>query len=207
MVIWEQVSHQAAIAGTVRDVQMQQPIAGAWVALTSAPAEFTAWLALKAKQYGDTWATLVERPDRTRTSLDGHFHFVDLPNGQYTLTASLPGAGSRFATAQATVTVSRDSQGNLTLVAADLALPPTTIKGQVTGQNNSPVVLARVRVQGSGEESYSDGQGQFTLAGIETGNRTVLVSAQGYKPASQAIQVAQPGVVQALNVALVAATT
>lgn len=199
---WEEVRHQVAIVGRVTDARTARAIGGAQVRITAAPAAFTEWLATRAKQYGTQWAGMVERPDQTRTSADGHFHFLDLPDGQYTLTASLPGSGSRYGTAQAQVTVSRDPQGNITMAAADIALPPTTLKGRVSRADASPVVLAEVRVKGSGERALSDGQGQYLLTGVETGNRTVLVSAQGFQPASRTALLSDAGSVKTADVVM-----
>ena len=148
--------------------------------------------------------TLVERPDRTLTVEDGHFHFLDLPDGQYTLEASLPGSGTRFGTAQAQATVER-AQGKIAMAAADIALPPTTLKGRITSQNqNKPVFMAQVRVKGSGESAFTDSNGCYLLAGLEAGNRTLLVSATGYQPlAPQTVQLSAAGAVQTKDIILV----
>ncbi len=203
MVSWEVARHQVAIAGRVTNAQTGQAIGGAQVRITAAPLEFTDWLALQAKQYGDAWAAMSERPDRTRTAPDGHFHFMDLPDGSYTLTAALPGVGTRYSTAQVAVAISRDAQGHINLVSTSLALPPTTLKGVVTGTGAAPVAMAEVRVKGSGERAFTDSQGRYLLAGLEVGNRTVLISAQGYQPASQAVTLSAAGVEQSLNFSLV----
>jgi len=88
----------------------------------------------------------------------------------------------------------------------DLALPATAIAGQVTATDSTPVVLAAVTVQGSGERVYSDGQGRYRLVALEAGTRTLVVSAQGFQSATQAVQLAQAGAVQTVNVALTRAT-
>jgi hypothetical protein len=146
---------------------------------------------------------MVERPDQTQTAADGHFHFLDLPDGDYTLTASLPGFGSRYGTAQRQVTVSRNAEGRILMAPADIVLPPTTLKGRIVGQNDNPVGVAEVRVQGSGERAFSDGQGNYLMNGLEVGKRTVAVSAQGYQSASQAVVLGEAGNVQMLNFTLV----
>ncbi|MGG6297727.1 carboxypeptidase-like regulatory domain-containing protein [Leptolyngbya sp. AN02str] len=83
---------RVTIAGQVIDTA-QQPIAGARVEITQAPAAFTQRLALKAMPYGDRWEHLQERCDRTHTAPDGLFYFTDVPPGHYTLTASYPKTG------------------------------------------------------------------------------------------------------------------
>jgi hypothetical protein len=99
--------------------------------------------------------------------------------------------------------VARDAQGHLTLAAIDLALPSTAVTGQVTGPSNVPVSLAEVRIQGSGERTFSDSQGQYLLSDLETGSRTMLVAAQGYQPASMVIQINSAGALQTVNFPLV----
>ena len=202
MTQWETVRHQVAIAGQVSDAQGNVPLGGARVRITSGPAVFTNWLAVHALQYGEAWATLPKRPDQVLTAADGHFHFMDLPNGQYTLTVSLPGAGTRYGSAQVQATVSRNAQGKITMAASDIALPPTTIKGRVNGPGNANVAMAKIRVQGSGEQTFSDGQGRYLLTGLETGSRTVLVTAQGFRPLSRPVTLTAAGAVQTLDFAL-----
>jgi Carboxypeptidase regulatory-like domain len=206
VVTWEIVRHRVAIAGRVTDAQTGRTIGGAQVRITTAPAAFTAWLAMRAIQGGARWVAMVERPDQTRTAADGHFHFLDLPAGQYTLTASLPGLGSRYGTAEKQAMVSRDAQGNITMAAADIALPPTTLKGEITDQDGDRVALVEVRLKGSGERAFSDAQGRYMLAGLEAGQHTVLVSAQGYRPASRTVLISPAGTVQTLNAVLVPST-
>lgn len=205
MAEWEVVRHQVAIAGQVSDAQTGESIGRARVAITAAPAAFTDWLAIHARQYGERWTTMVQRPDRTLTAIDGHFHFLDLPDGQYTLVASLPDLGTRYGTAQVIIDVSRDAQGDLVLATADMVLPPTTIEGRLTEQGVTPpvnVVMAEVRIKGSGEQVFSDDQGHYRLRGVETGERTVLVSAPGYQPAAQGVQLNQAGEEQTLDFTL-----
>jgi carbon monoxide dehydrogenase subunit G len=197
---------QVAIAGRVTDAQTGQALSGVQVTITAAPAAFNSWLSLHAKQYEARWDAMVERADRTRTAKDGHYHFLDLPAGQYTLTASFPGVGSRYGTvdvkAKVVVSKARSDPGKISWVAADIALPPTTLKGQVTSADTQPVFFANVLIQGSGERTYSDAQGNYRLVGLEVGARTVQVSAQGYKTNSQTVQLSQAGVAQSLNIVL-----
>ena len=200
------VRHQAAIAGRVTDTQTGRGLGAALVRITAAPAEFMAWLNLHALQYGAMWTTRLDRLDQTVTAADGHFHFVDLPNGQYTLTASLPGLGSRYGAQQAQATVARTAEGKIVMAVADLALSPTTLMGKVTGPNGATVVMAQVRVNGSGERTYSNGQGRYLLTGLEVGNRKVSVSAQGFQPVTQAMTLGAAGDERTLNFSLVPST-
>lgn len=206
MVKIEATRHQVAVAGQVTDKQTGWTIDGAQIEVTSAPPEFTDWLDNRRIQYGDRWNSMVERPDRTRTEPDGHFHFIDLPGGQYTLTASLLSAGSRYGTAQVNLTISVNASGNVTMASADIVLPSTTIKGKVTKQGGGAVTMAEVRVKGSGERVFSNSKGEYLLTGLEKGQRTVLVFAQGYKMGSQTAQVNR-GAVKTLNFVLLPPTS
>jgi hypothetical protein len=198
----EPTRHQVAIAGSVINAQTGAAIGRARVEITAAPDAFADWLALLAVQYGGRWAAMGERPDRTHTAVDGHFHFMDLPDGDYALTASLPGSGTRYATAQAQATVTRDGKGNLTMVAADMTVPSTALTGLVTDQGSGEAVLmAQVRMEGSGERAFSDREGRYLLAGLEAGKRTVVVSAPGYSTVTRTVQLSQGETVE-LDVAL-----
>ena len=192
---WEIVRHAVAITGSVSDAQTGKAIGGAMVTITDAPAEFTTWLETRAKQFGARWQTMAERPDRTWAAGDGHFHFLDLPNGDYTLVASLPGSGSRYGIAEEDATV--------------FQLPPTTLKGTVTTVTTEgavPVTLAEVKVSGSGETAFSDNQGRYLLTGLEKGLRTILVDARGFQPTSQVVGLVAAGVEEILDVVLVVQT-
>lgn len=205
MVKIEPTRHQVAVAGQVTDKETGRVVSGAQVAISTAPAAFNNWLAIKKLQYGERWESMTERPDRTRTASDGYYYFMDLPDGQYQLTASLPGSGSRYDTAQADITVARDSKGNLTMVAAPFAMPPTTLKGKVSRKVSdtevTPVVMADIRMKGSGEHAFSNDKGEYRITGLEKGNRTVQVSAKGLKTASQAASLSQ-GAVKTLDFVL-----
>src|SRR5262245_21527470 len=128
---FETFGRKARIAGRVSDAQTGKPLAGAQVAITNGPQAVTA--------------------------ADGFFRFLDLPAGSYTLTASLPGKGSRWGTASKPVALGG------ALAKVDLALPATTVKGKVKDPSGQAVRMAEVRVQGSNESAWSDAQGNYVL--------------------------------------------
>ncbi len=198
---WDVVRHQVAIAGRITDQRTGKPLPGARVTITGPPA-FTARLALQAQQYGDRWERMSERPDRTRAAADGHFHFLDLPAGPYTLTAVLPDAGSRYGPRTIAVEVARAEGGELALVAADLALPSTSVTGRIVQSDDAAVAMAEVRIRGSGERTFSRGDGKYLLSALETGTRTLLASARGYQQATQIVELGEAGEVRTVNVTL-----
>lgn len=200
---WEIIQHAVAISGRVIDAQTNKGIGRARVEITAGPSEFMNALALQATASGKRWEGLQDRSDRKITAADGHFHFLDLPNGTYTLNATLPGSGSRYGTAQITLVVSRDSLGNLIMTTADIHLPPTTLTGKITDQSSAnPIFMAQLRIAGSNETTYSDDQGDYWLTGLETGRREIKVSAQGYTSASDTVDLTTAGTAVTRNIAL-----
>jgi Carboxypeptidase regulatory-like domain len=199
---WEIVRHRAAIAGRITDAQTGRPVSGARVAITAGPPQLTGRLALLAVQHGSAWATLAERPDRTRAAADGFFRFLDLPAGEYTLEGSLPGSGSRYGTVTAQVTLAADGQGQIALQTVDFALPATTILGRVSDPSDAAVRLAEIRVQGSGERAFSDAQGHYALTGVEAGSRRLTIAAGGFQSTSETVSISQPGLVVTRDVTL-----
>jgi hypothetical protein len=199
-----EVSRHVAIAGRVTDTVTKKPVAGAAVSITEMPVALKSRLAIKSMQYGPRWEAMPERPDRTRTAADGLFYFLDLPDGKYTIAALLTSSGKRYGSARATVTVARDAKGTVKISFLEIGLPPTTVQGKVTGTGHrGGVVMAEIRVKGSGERAFSDAQGEYVLAGVEPGKRTVQVHVQGYRPASKLVSITEPGAVELLNFNLV----
>jgi Carboxypeptidase regulatory-like domain len=136
------------------------------------------------------------RPDQLRTMADGHFHFLDLPGGDYTLEVTLPTAIMRYGKAQAVVSVIRDSGGNITeMGTAEIELPSNAVKGQITKPNpdgeDPPVIgvaMAEIRLKGSRERTFSDGEGNYLLAALEKGERSLEFSAMGFQAALRTVQ-------------------
>lgn len=176
---WEIRRHQAAVAGRVVDAQTEKPLAGALVVVTAGPLR-----------------------RESRSGHDGHFHFLDLPDGAYVVTAGYPPGGSRYGSAQGNVVVSRDGTGKIQMATADLALPATTLHGRVARPNNQPVVMAEILLEGSGERTYSAADGHYALVGVEAGPRRVRVRAQGFQPATQEVTLAAAGAAVTLNITL-----
>jgi len=199
--------HQVAIYGQISDAETGLTIQNALVEITQMPETFKQWLELRSQQYGNQWETLENRPDRKRTAIDGYFHFLDLPEGEYTLTASLPSAGTCYGTAEVKAIARRDSQGNYVKTAANITLPPTAIKGQITDLSGSPIVLAKIQIVGTTNYIFSDSKGNYLFSGLETSRSplkrkvNIHVSARGFQPDSQSAELSK-GVVQNLNFAL-----
>jgi hypothetical protein len=89
----EAIRHQVAIAGQVTDALTGKSLDGARLGITAAPAAFTDFLKLRQIQFGESWERMAERPDRTNSIADGSFRLLDLPDGQYKLTAFASGRG------------------------------------------------------------------------------------------------------------------
>ena len=202
MVAWVEVRRRVAMVGRVTDAETGRPLGGAQVEITAGPRAFETRRATGATRAGDQRDAAVERLDRTRTAADGHFRFMGLPNGRYRLRASLRGAGSRYGVAQATAVVAGTAAGSPAPATIDLALPPTRLQGRVTRPDDSPVALAQVQVEDSGERTFTDKRGRYVLAGLEPGKRTVRVSAPGHRPAAESVRLTRAGRSHTLNVVL-----
>ena len=87
---WEVSRRTVSIAGRVTDVRTGRSINGIQVRAAS----------------GST--SLV-----TRTMADGHFHFLDLPDGEYSLTPSLPSSDSCYDIAEVNASLFHDVKGNI----------------------------------------------------------------------------------------------
>ena len=87
---WEVSRRTVSIAGRVTDVRTGRSINGIQVRAAS----------------GST--NLV-----TRTMADGHFHFLDLPDGEYSLTPSLPSSDSCYDIAEVNASLFHDVKGNI----------------------------------------------------------------------------------------------
>jgi hypothetical protein len=200
---WLTVRHRVAIAGRASDASTGKAVSNALVWITAMPEALKQRLTMLSRIYGNGWNTLQTRLDRTKSREDGLFYFFDLPEGSYTITASIPDSGSRYGTVQQPAEVARDDKGEVKVTFIDLALQPTCVTGKITGPNHKTgILLAEVRVKGSGEHTFSDAQGLYTLRAIEPGRRTIEISAQGYKSKPQTVTIASPGIVESVNVSL-----
>lgn len=189
-------SHQVAIAGQVSDRETGQTIANAVVEITGMPDAFEKKRSLQALRYGSEWERLAKRCDRTTTAIDGFFHFIDLPPGEYTLTASLPGAATRYKIAQTKVVLpARDNSSQPKFAVANLTLSPAGIRGKVTDLEGVAIVRVNVKIPDSGESTVTDDKGKFEFIGLEAPKQekskrtvTVVISAKGYQEQTQTLQ-------------------
>ncbi|MGL5062582.1 MAG: carboxypeptidase regulatory-like domain-containing protein [Microcoleus sp.] len=190
------IRHQVAIAGQVSDKETGLTIGNAIVEITAMPDAFEKKRSLQALSYGSEWERLAKRCDRTTTAIDGFFHFIDLPPGEYTLTASLPGAANRYKTAQTKVILpSRDNLNQPKFAVANLTLSPAGIRGKVTDLEGVAIVRVNVKIPDSGESTVTDDKGKFEFIGLEAPKQenskrtvTVVISAKGYQEQTQTLQ-------------------
>ncbi len=190
MTLERSLRHQVAIAGQVSDKETGETISNAIVEITAMPEQFKTKRSLQALQYGLAWDGLTKRCDRTITAADGFFYFTDLPPGTYTLTASLPGAATRYKMAQTTVTCPPTSKtaNSPKFALANLFLCPSGIRGKVTDENNMAIGKVTVKILGSGESTVTTDKGGYELIGLEAPKDVetqrqvqVVFAAKGYQ--------------------------
>jgi hypothetical protein len=203
----QSTQHQVAIAGIVSDAETGDLISGAKVKLGHVSEAFNHWLVLKALPFADALnrdgriqlnptLTLVQEQNAlflvTYTALDGHYYFIDLPDGIYSLQVALPHLGTRYGTRQ----VENLNVAGAEATIANLSLPPTGIKGRILDSDQNPIVMAKVQVEGNPVAVFSDRNGDYELTGLEVWQRDlasqsarpgVTVSAQGYQSATSGV--------------------
>lgn len=182
-----QIQHRVAIAGILTDEITQQPIPFAEIRLLQAPQKLTERLALKALQLSNQWQL---RPggDRiwisshrslaivhtakgdyclqTWTDQNGCFAFLDLQDdGDYTLQASWPEAGSRYGLVSFTVTSWKQADSTARFV--ELKLPPTALQGKVSKSDGPAISMAKVQIQETGDFTFTDKDGKYLFTGLE----------------------------------------
>jgi hypothetical protein len=200
---WSVAHHRVSIWGKVSDALTQKPMAGVLVTLTKRPAEFEQILQRLAQYAGSDWAKRAERPDRTRTRFDGLYYFLDLPDGDYDVSAFLPNCGKRYGEGVQKKRVHGEDEKQsgpdaLKAMWLGLALQPTVIRGRVYDTaKKAGVMMAEVRLKGSGERTFSGARGDFMLGPIEASEkaeRTLECFASGYSRKEKSrIVVAKPG--------------
>lgn len=177
---------QVAIAGRVLDAVTKRPIAGAEIKIVQSPPQFQAALKLKALNSKGC--------DRVTSTIEGWFYFVDLPDGSYTLSVSLPSMGTRYGSITTQpITVSRASEPFKTVIVEDILLPTTAIAGTITYQDK-PVKMARIQVEGVADSTLSDAEGKYLITGLTESpsvRSIVTVFARGHPPAPAEVQLQQ----------------
>lgn len=174
------IRHRVASAGRVLDSKTQQAIAGVQINLSEMPDKYRSILKLKAMQYGiESWEKI--RPDRTYSDQNGYYFFRDLPTGNYQLAAFLPNTGTRYSSANQTVTIAADSE-NRGVIYTDLLLSPTGVQGKITAPENEKFI-AKVQIQGQNTYALTNGDGEYLLTGVEASPQSVVlvISALGYE--------------------------
>ena len=158
---WETLIRQISISGQITAVTNGKGIPEATVEITAGPTQFTQKARIQAKQHGTQWKKMSHRYDRTETANDGYFFFLDLPEGDYTLTAYMSGRSLTYDYAQ--------NSGQLTSI--DGAIQPIEINialADYTGKTYPPTFSpsqinnCQLWLQAEALTSYSDGDSVTT---------------------------------------------
>lgn len=117
---WEIVRRQIAIAGQVMAAGKNTAVPDACIQITAAPEQFTTRVHWQAKLAGS------QPLDRTTSRGDGSFYFLDLPDGDYTLTTWIPGRLPAYDPVVVESRVRRDANGRIQTTHLQFALPSYT---------------------------------------------------------------------------------
>lgn len=115
---WEITRRQVAIGGRVMD-ENKSPVDGALIKITSMPNEFRRKLAFAEDSARAGRSTAGTGPESAVARSDGIFFFLDLPDGQYTVTALDPGSGRHD---EKNISVSRDKKQNIKMTQVEFTL-------------------------------------------------------------------------------------
>ncbi|GEM_PF-1083852 len=187
---------QIAIVGQVKDGETGNALRDVAVEITEKPPKFERYCQLQSLQYGSQWDKMTQRCDATLTSIEGYFYFVDIPNGKYTLTFSIPGKNSRYGTTTVQTEVIGDSQNLLNGTESlqnrkilNISLIPTTLKGEIKDDDGNAVANAKIKIEGTQENTISNSDGVYRLTQLELpssdssqGEITTIVDGYGYSP-------------------------
>lgn len=115
---WEITRRQVAIGGRVMD-ENKSPVDGTLVRITSMPDEFRRKLAIAEDSARAGRSTAGTGPESAVAGPDKIFYFLDLPDGQYTITALDPGSGRHD---EKKISVSRDKKQNIKITQVEFTL-------------------------------------------------------------------------------------
>ncbi|MDN5923621.1 MAG: carboxypeptidase regulatory-like domain-containing protein, partial [Xanthomonadales bacterium] len=127
---------------------------------------------------GATVSLLENADSHASSNVTGAFALSDVPQGSYTLVASLTGYVSR----NFSVTVNRGQATHVGSIALVLIPTTATLSGVVKDSNSQP--LQNVIVAVGTRSAITDGQGSYTVTGIAPGPAAITASLTGYRSVS-----------------------
>lgn len=196
-------SRKITVKGRVTDSLTKTALSGAQVEIVQGPQAFLTRRDIMARH--PDWDRSTERYGRTAVRADGSYYFVDLPTGVYRLQASAPGMGTRYGTGETgnvRVWAGPDADGRVKLSPADIAVPPTHIKGRATNKETGVAIEgAKARLRGDGQVVLTDQDGQYVLGPIAAGSPTLEISAKGFQTEARKVSLSQ-GAGEDLNLTL-----
>lgn len=197
--------HQIAIVGQVNDGETENVLRDVSVEITEKPTKFQRYCQLQSLQYGSQWDKMKQRCDLTYTSIDGYFYFIDLPDGNYTLTFSIPHKGTRYGTTSVQTQVIRDAEGKIKRTQSpdepailNISLIPTTLKGHIKDDAGKAIANAKIKIEETQETTISNSEGKYSFTQLEVSSTesnqrqlTLSVSAYGYSSITQTVTIQQ----------------
>ena len=124
----------------------------------------------------------------TSTDEDGYYFFEDLPEGDYTLTASKSG----YNTETVEISLDEDEVYEAKTIMLEESVS-ATIYGYVLDIRGEPIENARLTIKGLRNKytarTASDKDGFFEFTGLEAGKYLITVKKKRYKPAKTTVEV------------------
>jgi hypothetical protein len=182
--------NQGYVVGTVRDAAADSGLAGAIVSVM--------WAQVQVSQA--TGLQTLRKNARAETDAHGQFVLCGVPNdGEVTAWATFGAAstglvtvslGGRALTAREFFVASKTLQAGAT--AADSAALGARLDGVVKNIDGEVIPDARVYIRGSRAIGRTTASGAFSLAGLPGGTQVLEVTAVGYQPGRQQVDL-KPG--------------
>jgi len=146
------------ISGTVTDADTLDPIAG---------------------------ATVTDVTRSTTTDINGVYTLTDVPEGTYTVTASVTGYNSA---SQADVVVIADTATTVDFALTSIVIISGAVEGTVTNVDTGNPIEGAAVTDGT-RQATTDATGYYLISDVPEGAYTVTASATGYQDASQGVTV------------------
>ncbi len=156
---WMVINRKVSIAGRVLDSISKNPLQGGLITIESRSFK-----------------------NITVSGGDGAYYFLDVPKGNYKMTARTPSHQLMYGTWEKN-DIDLPISDQIQRINVNIELAPTCLKGTVRNDQKEPAPVdnAMVRLWGNSEGVVCDRNGNYLLEPIMSGNPMIEVFAKGYE--------------------------